>query len=804
MARGRRLALLVLGVPLLGAGAGGLWVHGRLRASLPQLEGERTLPGLSAPVRVERDAQGVPRITGKSRLDLSRALGFVHGQERYFQMDLLRRRAAGEIAELVGPAALKLDRTVRVHRFRSVAERVFARAPADERSSIQAYGEGVNAGLAALGAPPFEYLALRTDPQPWRPEDTILAELAMFVTLQGGLPERESLLGVMHDVLPPALFAFLAPSGTEWDAPLVGGAFAVPPVPGPDVLDLRRAVPPKATAQGPTAERAAALEPDPDLVLGSNNWAVAGAHTASGAPLLADDMHLQITVPNIWYRAVLAWREGAEERQVVGVTLPGTPVTIVGTNAHVAWGFTNSEGDWADLVEVEPDPSDLDAYRTPSGPRKLTHVSERIRVKGGAEETLEVVETIWGPIVDRDHRGRKRALRWVAQDEEGVNLALSALETAQSLAEAQDVANRTGAPAQNFVAVDRDGHIGWTILGRIPRRVGFDGRLPSSWADGARRWDGWLEPGEYPRIVDPPSGRIWTANARVVDGEMLRKIGYGGYDLGARAQQIRDDLLAIEKATPEDMLNVQIDVRAIFLVRWRDLLLKTLTPEALARDPRRAEMRRLVESWGGRASPDSAGYRLVREFRTTLAEQVLEPLTAPCKAADPRFRWNRLPFYEGPLWALVTERPPHLLDPKHKSWDAQLLAAADAVVASLTKDGARLADQTWGRRNAAEIQHPLSRAVPFLARFLDMPKDELPGDSNMPRAQGPENGASERLAVSPGREAGSLFHMPGGQSGHPLSPNYADGHADWVKGKPRPLLPGPPVHVLTLRPPGGR
>src|SRR5207247_2099173 len=294
---GRRLARLVLGVPLLGAGAGGLWLHGRLRASLPQLEGERTLPGLSAPVRVERDAQGVPRLVGKTRLDLSRALGFVHGQERYFQMDLLRRRAAGEIAELVGPAALKLDRAVRVHRFRSVAERVFARAPAAERSSIQAYAEGVNAGLAALGAPPFEYLALRVAPLPWRPEDTILAELAMFVTLQSGLPERESLLGVMHDVLPAALFAFLAPSGTEWDAPLVGGAFKVAPVPGPEVLDLRRAAPPKAAAQGPSAERAAVLEPDPDLVLGSNNWAVAGAHTASGAPLLADDMHLQITVP---------------------------------------------------------------------------------------------------------------------------------------------------------------------------------------------------------------------------------------------------------------------------------------------------------------------------------------------------------------------------------------------------------------------------------------------------------------------------------------------------------------------------
>jgi penicillin amidase len=190
----------------------------------------------------------------------------------------------------------------------------------------------------------------------------------------------------------------------------------------------------------------------------------------------------------------------------------------------------------------------------------------------------------------------------------------------------------------------------------------------------------------------------------------------------------------------------------------------------------------------------------VRDFRTTLAEQVFESLTAPCKAADPRFRWTRMPFYEGPLWALVSERPLHLLDPKYKTWEEQVLAAADAVIVALTKDGLRLADQTWGRRNTSVIQHPLSRAVPSLARFLDMPQQPLPGDSNMPRAQGPDNGASERLAVSPGREAEGLFHMPVGQSGHPLSPNYADGHEAWVKGEPRPFLPGPPAHVLTLSP----
>jgi penicillin amidase len=809
--RGRRIpriAAVVLGVPLLALAVSGLWLTSRLRASLPRLEGEQTLKGLTAPVRVERDAHGVPRVAGATRADVARALGFLHGQERFFQMDLQRRRPAGEIAELVGPAALKLDREIRVHRFRSVAQRVWKRASAEEHELIAAYTEGVNAGLAALGAPPFEYLALRLDPQPWKPEDTILTALAMYVTLQGNLVERESALGVMHDTLPPALFAFLTPNGTaEWDAPIVGEPLPGPPIPGPDVIDRRGQEAPKAAddhgeERPVVADASARLDaiPDPELVLGSNNWAVSGAHTKSGAPLLANDMHLQITVPNIWYRASLAWKDGGQEQTVTGVTLPGTPVVVVGSNGSVAWGFTNSQGDWADLIELDPAPNDPDAYLTPEGPRKLERVTERIRVKGGAEETLEVEETVWGPVIDKDHRGRKRALRWVAQDEAGVNLALGRIERARTLAEAQEAANLAGAPAQNFVAVDRDGHIGWTILGRIPRRVGFDGKLPGSWADGQRRWDGFLAPSGYPRVVDPPSGRIWTANSRVVDGERLETIGYGGYDLGARAKQIRDDLLAIEKATPEDMLKVQIDDRAVFLARWRELLLGALTPEAVARDPRRAEMRGFVESWGGRASVDSVGYRLVRDFRTTLAEQVFESLTAPCKAADPRFRWSRMPFYEGPLWALASARPVHLLDPKHKTWEDQFLAAADAVIAALTKDGSRLADQTWGRRNTAVIQHPLSRAVPSLSRFLDMPKEPLPGDSNMPRAQGPDNGASERLAVSPGREAEGVFHMPVGQSGHPLSPNYADGHEAWVKGEPRPFLPGPAVKVLTLSP----
>src|SRR5262245_25424153 len=235
---GRAIAVLVALTLAVAAGLS-LWLWLALRASLPTLDGTIDLAGLSAPVRVERDALGVPLIRGSGRLDVARATGFVHAQERFFQMDLLRRSAAGELAEIIGPAALERDSQVRVHRFRSVAARVAAAAPLDSRALAEAYAEGVNAGLAALRRPPFEYLALRARPVPWRPEDSALVLLAMFLQLHDDEGLRERTLGVMHETLPPPLFDFLAPRGTEWDAPLVGGPLDVAPLPGPQVVDLR-------------------------------------------------------------------------------------------------------------------------------------------------------------------------------------------------------------------------------------------------------------------------------------------------------------------------------------------------------------------------------------------------------------------------------------------------------------------------------------------------------------------------------------------------------------------------------------
>jgi penicillin amidase len=801
-----RVALALLVLAAVAVGVLFLCVRALVRGSLPQLDGELRLAGLSAEVRVERDGLGVPTVRGHNRADVAFATGFVHAQDRYFQMDLMRRHAAGELAELIGPGLVAEDRRVRVHRFRDVARRALEHFGGPERAILTAYVRGVEAGRRSLAQPPFEYILLRTEPTPWQEEDTVLVALGMFLDLQGGGPEDESVRGLVHDTLPAPLAAFLLAEGSpEWDAPLEGPALAVPPIPGPDVLDLRKAP----ALPKPPPKKVALLDREPFLY-GSNNWAVAGAHTTHGGAIVANDMHLWLRVPNVWYRALFVWpsADGGEAR-VVGATLPGTPVMVVGSNTHVAWGFTNTEGDWSDLIVLEPGPDGPDSYLTPGGPRKLGRHEEIIRVKGGAHVQMPLETTVWGPVYDHDHKKRRRALRWAAHDPAAINFDLIGMETARTLEDALDVARRSGMPGQNVVIADDRGRIAWTVSGLIPRRVGFDGRLPTSWADGRRRWDGWLGPKEHPTIVSPPEGRLWTANNRVVGGAELDKVGHGNYDVGARAKQIRDDLREDRKFSEADMLAIQLDDRALFLARWQELLLKVLTPEAVAADPRRGALRDKVSAWGARASVDSVGFRVVRAFRQEVHELVLEALTRPCKAADARFQYWRLGHnVEGPVWRLVQERPAHLLPPGQASWDALLLHAADLLCKDIQGKSPSfdkaLDGLTWGRRNTAEIEHPFSREVPGPLRWwldLDMPHQELPGaPANMPRVQTANQGASQRMAVSPGREGEGYFHMPGGQSGHPLSPHYRDGHAAWAEGRPAPLLPGPAAHTLTLRP----
>jgi penicillin amidase len=796
----RTLAIVavVLGVLLAGsAGVAGLWLRGELQGSLPQLDGEQPVSGLRSEVRIERDALGVPEVAARGEADVLFGLGWLHGQERFFQMDLSRRSAAGELAELFGGAAVRRDERVRPFRFRARAEKIAETLPPAHARRLEAYTAGVNAGVAALESPPFEYLLLRNTPEPWRTEDSVLVVFSMYDLLQDGRVRDERERAALRARLPRELADFLDPPGGHWDAAIDGSELSSAPIPGPEVFDLRE--PASATSEAARAVPPRRLRP----VVGSNSWAVSGDLRGGGPALVANDMHLPISLPNTWYRARL--RVEAKDRDqpgldVTGVTLPGVPGVVAGSNGRVAWGFTNSYADAADLVIVEIDPGDPERYRTPDGWRRVEKRTERIAVSGEEAVGLEISETIWGPILGVDPEGRPLAVRWVALEPGGVDLGLLDLARAANVDEAVSMATRSGLPAQNVVIGDADGRIAWTIAGRLPLREGFAGRVPGSWADGTRRWEGLLPPERVPAVIDPPSGLLWTANNRVVGGEALEVLGDGGYVLGARAGQIRDGLRELGEYDEERMLELQRNDRALFLSRWRELMLETLRTSEARSVPELREAEELVEDWGGRAAVDSVGYRLVRGFRLLASRAALDPLLAPCREEPGGFGGLPGRRWEYAAWALLSERPPHLLDPQFGDWDALLLDAAGRLVEQLTAGGAALETRTWGARNVFQARHPLSFAVPLLGRFIDLPPTALSGDQYMPLVQGDDFGASERLAVSPGAEGRGIFHMPGGQSGHPASPHYAAGHEAWVARSAAPLQPGDPEHRLTLVP----
>lgn len=765
-----------------------------LRGSAPQLDGTVKLAGLIAPVTVTRDSLGVPTLRAQNQDDVARVLGFLHAQDRFFQMDLMRRLAAGELAGLVGPAAVQFDERHRLFRLRTVAREVLAQALPEQRAALDAYAAGVNTGLAALKTRPFEYGILRQRPQPWRPEDSVLVIFAMYFDLQDAYDRRASDLALLREILPKPLFDFLNVQGTQWDAPIIGQPMTTPAIPAANEVDIRR---------WPAVDFAQldAARPPERPIIGSNSFAVDAAHSADGHAILANDMHLGLAVPNIWYRAQLNYRAAnGTTVSVTGVTLPGLPSVVVGSNGHVAWGFTNSYGNWAALVKLHLKPDDPDDYQTPTGWRAFTHHQEIIAVAGHKNMVMDVTDTIWGPVVGKDYNGVLRAVHWIADDPAATNADLSDLAEAQNIQQAMTIANRAGMPEQNFLVVDAAGHIAWTIAGKIPVRSGYDPDFPAYWDQPGVGWTGWLAPDQYPRIVDPPEGRLWTANARVVNGEMLRQIGDGGYDLGARAQQIRNDLMLSDRFMPTSLLAIELDDRAVFLSRWRSLLLQLLTPDALRDHPRRLLFRGYVENWGGKAAVDSVGYRLVRDFREQVDATVFTALTAPCKKSDPRFDYRVLSQREGPLWAMVTQQPRNLLNPKYPTWNALLLAAVDQIIKDLWVPGTGLATRTWGERNTVRIRQPLSQGLPFLSRWLDMRPVQLPGDINMPRVQGLNFGASERMDVEPGHEQNGIFEMPTGQSGYLFSPFYRNSELAWENGEPTPFLPGVAQYTLKFQP----
>ena len=774
-------------------------VHVVLRASLPTVDGDVHQLGVVSPVTIDRDGLGVPTIEAANRVDLAYGTGFVHGQDRFFEMDLSRRLAAGELSEVFGAVALEQDRKARLFRFRHVAREALQQGTPEQRAVLEAYARGVNAGLASLRSRPWEYWLLRSVPAEWKPEDTILVSHAMWWDLQYSALQIEILRQQINSRMRgpeceagwKCSLAFLYPVGTEWDAPnsavgvvnagpVGGAAGATPP---PDILNVRGA---------PAADGApAAFVPggsSSDRGIGSNNWAVAGRLTSTGSALVANDMHLRSRVPAIWYRARLRIR-GTDTQPALelnGVTLPGAPLLVAGSNGHIAWGFTDSYGNWFHVEKA-------------ACTAATSVQQEEIRIHGEPSVQFPVKSGPAGVVYQADPEGQACwFVSWLAQEPAATNINLMALERTTSVAQALAVAPSLGIPHENFVIGDREGHIAWTIAGRIPVNSGATRGLGSST---------WTSAETHPHIIDPEVGRIWTANARPTDdpGQLTAIGGIDAsvgayYDLGARAHQIRDDLLAIKgPATPADMLRIQLDDRAEFLARWQTMLIGLLDANAVANHPERAQLKELVTHWDARASVDSVGYRLVRAFHEQALKSVWQMVLAALgiesgeAAAAPS-------QFEAALWRLVSERPMHMLASNYGDWREFLLAQADAAIADLKTTCPQLAHCTWGSRRPVHIRHPLSRSLPFLSALLDMPQVELPGDHDMPRVQDGPIGASERFAVSPGHEDQGYIHIPGGQSGHPLSPYYRAGFMDWAHGTPVPFLPGASQHRLTLQP----
>ena len=803
------LAILLLCV-------GGLLTY-LLRASLPKLDGTEVLAGLSSDVTIQRDDLGVPTITAANRQDVICALGFLHGQERFFQMDLNRRFAAGELAALLGPSLVDLDKSVRGRRLRRVAEQTLAGLPPRQQKLARAYAEGVNAGLESLGARPPEYWMLLTPPVAWRPEDSLLVLHGMALFLASSDSVIESYTAVAREAIPIEAFQFFYPRGTDWDAALDGSVLPAAPLPDPQCIDFRKgwevdSNPPSVSWMETAMDRhgsslgfLAGVTPNVGQhgALGSNAWAIDGSMSANGSALVANDMHLNAKMPNHWYRVRMKWPDDSSEYDVVGVSLPGTAAMPAGSNGKVAWGSTYAHLDLADWIILDINPNDPNQYRTPEGWVEFEKFTEAIEVKGQDSISLEIRWTKWGPVIDREFQGKPVAERYVFQEPESMNFRVYDLMLASDVTESLQIASECGTPVVNILAGDHRGSVGWTVAGPLPRRFGATGTVPVSWADGSNGWAGYLSPKEHPRLVSPDVKYVFSANQRKLGSPEYLALCRAHNVFGARATQIRDALDSLGEAIPTDMLAIQLDNRALLLERWQELLQETLfLPQAEeVLGPDLSELKKHVKDWGGRARAESVGYRLVRGFRMATIQYVYEPLTTQVETtmAQQTINW----FWTGaerPVWTVLTSRPEHLLNPRFDDYDALLLAAMRDVVREIReKQGLRLDQATWGQLVNHSIQHPLSRAVPWLLSWLDAPTENCSGGDDMPRMHTRSRCVTQRLAVSPGHENEGILHMPGGQSGHFLSPYYRRGHEAWVNGEPTPLLPGETKHRITIK-----
>ena len=765
-----------------------------LQRSMPKLDGDVEMSELVSPVTITSDQYANPVINASNRLDSIRALGYITARDRLFQMDLIRRQSSGRLSEIFGQLTVSSDKRARTYGFNRVAKAAASKLPKEHQHYLSAYAEGVNSYIKQATALPFEFTVLNYQPDLWKPEDSVLVILSMFEMLTSGAEAEERMLSVMEKHLPADIVAFLTPDTDRFTDSLYGTIPSWRPAQTIPVAAMEKMLAQRSTE----AQLLTGVLKMREFLAGSNAWVVSGKKTADGRAILANDMHLGISVPNIWYRAEVNY----DNVHTAGVTLPGTPLFIAGSNQHISWGGTNLTGDFLDLVRLETNPKNSDEYKVGDHWQHFDHFKESIIVKNAPSEELDVKSTIWGPVSPEYLLAAPVAIHWAALDDETVGIGLIDLEQAESLGAALNIVNHVGGPQINVLLADNIGQIAWTIMGKIPKRFGFDGATTRSWADGTVGWDGYVEDRDLPREINPADGILVSANDRRLGKNYPYIIGHQ-FVSGYRAYRITQRLKQMQEINEWSMFELQLDTEAEFYGFYQQLALSVLTPKIVDQRPELRELRDYLLAWNGRADTDSLGFALLQKFRQQLADTVFTPFLTACKTADKTFSYSWL-YIDTPLQAMLTEKIPNLLpDAEHyKDWDtfirAQLQQSAQQLKASYPN--IKFSELAWGKINKTQIMHPIFGSLPILGNLLNMPEEMLAGCGGCVRAVAPSAGASERLVVSPTHLDEGILQMPGGQSAHPLSANYRDQQNAWIRGLPIDLLAKYAKHKLELKP----
>jgi penicillin amidase len=789
---------------LLGAGGGFLW----LRSSLPQIEGTLTLAGLSAPVQVLRDGDGLVTIRAEGEADAAFALGFVHAQDRLWQMDAMRRIVAGRLSEVTGPATLDTDRLMRTLGLYRKAEESLALMAPEIRTLMQAYSDGVNGFLATRsGALPPEFLLLGYEPEPWRPVHSLLWGQIMALRLSGNWRNellRARLAGQLSEEQIEELWPAEPPDG-----PITLGAATG------DIGPAANAAPDDI---GRAAEAAFSLLAGvPQDLLGpgaSNSWVLSGAQTASGKPVLANDPHLGFIVPGTWYLVRIETPEGTR----AGATAPGVPAIIIGHNGRIAWGFTTTHSDTQDFVIEKFDPTDPKRYLTPEGPLPFQIRDEVIRVKGEDPMVHRVQSTRHGPVlsdVEPDVRRSHEALARQGHAATALALAWPALSHPNRTAEALFRLNRAGdwgefvealrlfhAPQQNIVYADTAGNIGFFAPARVPIRLGYDGRRPVPGWDRDELWSGFIPFEALPQAFNPPRGRFVNANNRIVPPGYAYRIA-SHPKTSYRARRIESLLDAQNPHDPEASAGLQQD--------HVSLMAHQLLPLMLVRAPSGGaalEAHRRLASWDGAMDRDGAEPLIfaawLRELNRALYADELGKRFADLWHWQPRFvAWV---LTDGQHWCDdVTSAEP-------EDCSSRIELALERALASLERRyGGDMEAWRWGEAHKLRFAHPVFRHVPLLDDLSAVEEETDGGPYTVNRGTprfaserrlfGHAHGAGLRTIFDLSDLDGSRFMTAFGQSGNPLSPHYGDLTRPWRDGTYLSLAGGAQLHRLTLAPP---